>query len=725
MQSSFKSEGDLERKSRKKMGITGFYPWMKSFSPKAILYMTAQELNALFSDVVTSTQTYRTKNSECLSLSLDTNQIVHDVSQRVFLYGEYEGTDPVGFDKLLRMDPGAREKLLFDEIGKEFETLVDMTRPKVALVISVDGPAPAPKLYQQKQRRYRGIKVDAEGKRVKEAEEEEPEENSPGENLPVTPLFDSTQITPGTEFMHRLDKYIRKWIISRRKFLPRIVMYSSHLVPGEGEHKITRMLRKINFRHSLQSKRYHLAHIVYGLDNDLVVIGVESKLVRYLVLGKDKRKGNFKDSRHYLSTKVTPEKSQQNQKFRITDASVLRTKLNSIMGTGPGDDRSEDFGLLTFLVGNDFLPSLPSISAGDYGLDVLIDVYVEIGKPRLVTEGKINWGALLRYITAFAEREPQLLRERSAVADTYHAVTLKKAGVGRAFDFDLFRDLYYRSIFTPRGQRGLTGSAFGAVPLSKEAVFDIEDLCTKWLSGLAWITGYYREGITGINPGWFYPYHRTPLMVDVARILRDNLDRLPKSMGVSQLKESGKKEKQKAPEGLEEEETEEKEEKSPGSKGEKPKSKEKERKACGVSTKREEELRTDKITQDPDFAKLRLPDKTHRGILIEWDALQLREPILMPFEQLVAVIPPTSSYILPEELQFLLEDDSPIGDLIPKDYVADQEWTVKDYQARNLVPFIDQYRIAAAVKCVDLPPDVAALNRRDDDLVSKIQESFF
>src|SRR5579883_3131771 len=118
------------------MGITGFYPWLQNFSPEAILFMTKQELDALFSNPSTA-QAYRTKKSECLSLSLDTNQIVHDVSQRVFLYGEYEGTDPVRFDELLRMDPGAREKLLFDEIGKEFEMLIDMVRPKVALNISV------------------------------------------------------------------------------------------------------------------------------------------------------------------------------------------------------------------------------------------------------------------------------------------------------------------------------------------------------------------------------------------------------------------------------------------------------------------------------------------------------------------------------------------------------------------------------------------------------------
>src|SRR5439155_17748744 len=131
-----------------------------------------------------------------------------------------------------------------------------------------------------------------------------------------------------------------------------------------------------------------------------------------------------------------------------------------------------------------------------------------------------------------------------------------------AFNFEKFRELYYKGIFTPK-QDGL----------SKKVIFDIEDICTKWLSGLAWITSYYRGGIGEVNPGWFYPYHRTPLMVDVVRVLRKNLDRIPKSMQEQEGKgkkteKKGKKEKPRErsekersrPPGLEEEEKEEKEE---------------------------------------------------------------------------------------------------------------------------------------------------------------------
>jgi hypothetical protein len=68
-----------------------------------------------------------------------------------------------------------------------------------------------------------------------------------GEELPSQGLFDSNCITPGTEFMNRLDKhlkfFIRRKLATDPSWSKLKVLYSGYNVPGEGEHKIMEFIR--------------------------------------------------------------------------------------------------------------------------------------------------------------------------------------------------------------------------------------------------------------------------------------------------------------------------------------------------------------------------------------------------------------------------------------------------------------------------------------------------
>jgi 5'-3' exoribonuclease 1 len=68
-----------------------------------------------------------------------------------------------------------------------------------------------------------------------------------GEELPAAGLFDSNCITPGTEFMHRLDKhlkfFVRRKLATDSSWAKIKVLYSGYGVPGEGEHKIMEFIR--------------------------------------------------------------------------------------------------------------------------------------------------------------------------------------------------------------------------------------------------------------------------------------------------------------------------------------------------------------------------------------------------------------------------------------------------------------------------------------------------
>jgi 5'-3' exoribonuclease 1 len=85
--------------------------------------------------------------------------------------------------------------------------------------------------------------------------------------------FDSNCITPGTDFMHRLNQYLQYFVhkkVSEDATWQKVeVVLSGHDVPGEGEHKIMDFIRA---RKMTKDYNPHTRHCLYGLDADLVCV---------------------------------------------------------------------------------------------------------------------------------------------------------------------------------------------------------------------------------------------------------------------------------------------------------------------------------------------------------------------------------------------------------------------------------------------------------------------
>jgi 5'-3' exoribonuclease 1 len=72
-----------------------------------------------------------------------------------------------------------------------------------------------------------------------------------------------------------------------------------------------------------------------------------------------------------------------------------------------------------------------------------------------------------------------------------------------------------------------------------------------------------------------------------------------------------------------------------------------------------------------------------------------------PFEQLLAILPSQSAYLLPEPLQPLLTSpDSPIADFYPIDFEVDLEGKKNEYEGIILLPHVDPERISKAFESV-------------------------
>ena len=143
-------------------------------------------------------------------------------------------------------------------------------QPKKLLFIAVDGVAPRAKLNQQRSRRYRAA-IDAMNEAIKQ--------DYHGK------VFDSNCITPGTEFMYKVDKVleymIHKKISEDPLWRKTKVVYSSHSDPGEGEHKIMKFIRGLVTDPNYNSNE---RHCIYGLDADLILLSLSLHDVNIILL---------------------------------------------------------------------------------------------------------------------------------------------------------------------------------------------------------------------------------------------------------------------------------------------------------------------------------------------------------------------------------------------------------------------------------------------------------
>jgi len=141
-----------------------------------------------------------------------------------------------------------------------------MIQPQKLFFMAIDGVAPRAKMNQQRGRRFRSAHTAAE--QMKQA-------ISRGETLPSEERFDSNCITPGTPFMVRLQSELEYFVADKMSNDPLWtkvqVILSGHQVPGEGEHKIMDYIRYMKSRPGYNP---HTRHCLYGLDADLIMLGL-------------------------------------------------------------------------------------------------------------------------------------------------------------------------------------------------------------------------------------------------------------------------------------------------------------------------------------------------------------------------------------------------------------------------------------------------------------------
>ncbi|XP_055337742.1 5'-3' exoribonuclease 1-like [Paramacrobiotus metropolitanus] len=416
------------------------------------------------------------------------------------------------------------EEEIFHNIFHYIEVLCTFIRPQGILYLAVDGVAPRAKMNQQRGRRFRS---------AKDAYEQELIARREGKPLPPGERFDSNCITPGTDFMERLDKHLQYMITRKISQDPSWrhleVYYSSHLVPGEGEHKILDFIR---FIRSQKSYNPDTRHCLYGLDADLVMLGLSVHEPFMSLLREEVKFGKT------AKTETNPEKIT----FHLLHLSILRDYLeHEFEGVKPNlkfpfdlEKIIDDWILMGFLVGNDFIPHLPGLHINKNAFDDIYHAYSET-LPKL--DGYINEGGYLNL-----ERFQKLLdalvcmdldRVENEV-DDMSWMEMKRGAI-------VHDELQTASGWDEAGpedfdfQKALADNDIeeeAAEELQKQKVFEhkekyykdklrmaevndqtLSDMACEYVRAIQWNLHYYYHGVPSWE--WFYPYNYAPYVSDL------------------------------------------------------------------------------------------------------------------------------------------------------------------------------------------------------------------
>lgn len=286
------------------------------------------------------------------NLYLDMNGIIHNCSH------------PNDADVQFRIS----EENIFKNIFHYIEILFRMIQPQKVFFMAVDGVAPRAKINQQRGRRFRS---------AKEAELAEKKAQAKGVVLPNEARFDSNCITPGTLFMAKLTKHLKYFItykISTDKLWQKCkIILSGSEVPGEGEHKIMDYIR---FMKSEPDYNSNTRHCLYGLDADLIMLGLcthepHFSLLREEVLfGKKQKKILTPEETNFCLLHLSLMREYLEHEFSsLKDKLTFEFDIEKII---------DDWVLMGFLVGNDFIPNLPNLHIAHGALPILYNAYMEV-----------------------------------------------------------------------------------------------------------------------------------------------------------------------------------------------------------------------------------------------------------------------------------------------------------------------------------------------------------
>jgi len=330
------------------------------------------------------------------NLYMDTNGLVYDA---VRIVGSNAG-----------MSNDDYETAIIDMVCKRIQEYIELINPKYSVFIAFDGVAPVAKLNQQRERRYKSWfttiveqainrKNNTKNNIIYDDEKTNREKISKDINKTVQKAWNTSSITPGTHFMEKLNNRMRDFIniqvntssLNTNTSSNLKYVYSGSDIPGEGEHKLFEYIRA--------TPEYHkeTTTMIYGLDADLIMLCLNHLHISeniYL----------YRDTPDFIQTLDSELSTTENYFLDIPSfACSLEKLMRETKSSGIAPDMSfvaptvepklavsssiitpqviaaiDDYILMTFMLGNDFMPHFPSLNLRTTGMNVLLQTYAHV-----------------------------------------------------------------------------------------------------------------------------------------------------------------------------------------------------------------------------------------------------------------------------------------------------------------------------------------------------------
>lgn len=270
--------------------------------------------------------------------------------------------------------------------------------------------------------------------------------------------FESNWITAGTTFMSALSDDLSDLRWARKRNASIQLSTDGH--PGEGEHKLIHKIRK--------SDRVDDSFCVVGLDADLIMLS--------MLLNK---------KRMYIY-----------RGYQMIDVDAARSALPIPV---------RDFTVLCCLVGNDFLPAIPSLEIKTGALELFFQHYSE---PLVDGNGKIRATALKTLLEKIDENS---LLWRKLTDESRYPDDIWDNSNG---DIEAYKETFFKGKFGGVGPKKVT---------------------YNYIKTLQWVFYYYSKGIPSWD--WYYPHHYSPHLSTMIENIPCNIQSFKFQLGTPSTKE--------------------------------------------------------------------------------------------------------------------------------------------------------------------------------------------
>lgn len=480
------------------MGVPGFFLWLWKNYKKTHFVFNKSELDGITDKLLLN----QINNLDYLLI--DANCLIHPVCFKVLA----DNPTLTNMDKL-------ESKMRIASI-EYIEKLINHTQPKKGVYLAIDGVAPIAKIKQQRSRRFKSVSDRDLWNNIRKKHEK-----------PIPFFWNNSAITPGTEFMIKLHHKIQQWAEEYAKKNKIEIIYSSCYTPTEGEHKLLQFIR------NNKKEGYEYTYITYGLDADLIFLILSTGINNTFLLREayqfDKKAKD--DALNFVSISIMRTAIIE-RIHNLIESKFTSDEEDIVMSFNFDNTRLiNDFIFICYLMGNDFLPHLPSLDIYEGAIDYLLETYTKVLLDKYCNQQdnqhsyymidttkkeKINQLFFNQFIEILAAEEEQLLinnfldkprKFRSQSNDPYEKEVHKidnlnfkvKDPVMLGSDNMLdWKERYYNHYFNVEPA-------------------EIDEFSSKmtehYLTGLKWVTEYYFDKCPSWN--WYYPYEHPPFLHDI------------------------------------------------------------------------------------------------------------------------------------------------------------------------------------------------------------------